>query len=90
VDAKDTLADDGSDRQAIEDVAKGAPESDVEAITGNLVKEAIDAADAAAFMVATKEEDLLAVEHFEREEAGKHLKAITSSVDVVAKEEKRV
>lgn len=58
--SEDLLIDDGSDRQAVEAVCESFPELDVVSSLAFVV-EAIDSIDRRAFVVSTKDEEILRV-----------------------------
>lgn len=84
--AENLLVDDRSNGQTVEAVCKGLPKLDV--ITPlAFVVEAINTIDRSAFVVASKNEEILWVLYFISEEEANCLKRLLAAVDIVSQEE---
>ena len=86
MDAEDLLVDDGGKREAVEDVAKHAPQFDVVTPLALVVKP-VDARDGVALVVASQQEEVLGVLHLVRQKQADHLQALLSAVHVIAQEQ---
>ena len=84
--AENFLVDEGGDGEAIEDVAKDAPESDrVPAFA--LVVETVDSIDLCTFVIASQKEEVLGILDFVAEKKAHGFDGLFSTVNVVTKEE---
>ena len=86
VDAEDLLVHNRRERQAVEDVAKHAPQFDVVPPLA-LVVEPVDARDGVALVVPAQQEEVLGVLHLVRQQKANHLQALLSAVHVVAQKQ---
>ena len=84
--AENFLVDEGGDRQAIEDVAKDAPESNGISTLAFIV-ETIDAVDLGALVIAPEKEEVLRVLNLVAEKKADGFNRLLSAVDVVTQEE---
>jgi len=83
--AENFLVDEGGNGEAIEDVAKDAPESDrVPAFA--LVVETVDSIDLCTFVIASQKEEVLGILDFVAEKKANGLDGLLSTVNVVTKE----
>ena len=83
--AENFLVDEGGDREAIEDVAKDAPESDrVPAFA--FVVETVDSIDLAALVISSQQEEVLLELDLVGQEENDCLERVLSSIDIVTKE----
>ena len=83
--AENFLVDEGGDGEAIEDVAKDAPESDrVPAFA--LVVETVNSIDLCTFVIASQKEEVLGILDFVAEKKANGLNGLLSAVNVVTKE----
>ena len=83
VHADDALVDKRADREVLEALREGLPQTDVVAPLA-LVVEAVDLVDVVRFVVSSQKVEVLRVLHLIRQEQANALDALLSSVNVVA------
>ena len=84
--AENFLVDQGGDRQAIEDVAKDAPESNGIS-TFALIVETIDSVDLGTFVISPEKEEVLRVLNLVAQKQADSFDGLLSTVDIVTEEE---
>ena len=83
--AENFLVDQGGDRQAIEDVAKDAPESNGIS-TFALIVETIDSVDLGTFVISPEKEEVLRVLNLVAQKQADSFDGLLSTVDIVTEE----